>query len=100
MKASDLVKMALTACLSVILTGASAWFAFGQDKVTRPEVAAMINQSLLVLDGKVQSNSSAALELKGSVAELVKSQQALVVEQRVLIERVNTLVDRIDDDRR
>jgi len=99
-KSQDLMKMALTACLSIIVTGATAWMVFGQDRPNRTEVQNMVNQSILVLDTKVQANSSMAAELKGSVTKLVEAQQALVVEQRVLIERVNTLVDRITDDKR
>jgi len=98
-KNQDLMKMALTACLSIIVTGAAAWMVFGQDRPARSEVEAMINRSLLVVDAKVQANATAATELKGSVTELVKAQHALVIEQRVLIERVNTLVDRIEEGR-
>lgn len=98
-KSQDLMKMALTACLSIIVTGAAAWMVFGQDRPARAEIQNMISQSLLIIDAKVQANSASALRLEGSVTDLVKAQQALVIEQRVLIERVNTLVDRLDEKR-
>lgn len=101
MKTEDLVKMALTACVSIIVTGATAWLVFGQDKITRTEAEAMMSKAMLTssreLELRIDSNSATAQRLEASVTELVKAQQAVVVEQRVLIERVNTLVDRIDD---
>lgn len=103
MKTEDMVKLALTACLSIIVTGASAWLVFGQDKVTRAEVDASINRALLSerreLELRIESNSATAQRLESSITALVQAQQEVVVEQRVLIERVNTLVDRLDTDR-
>lgn len=99
MTKQDLSKMALTACISVILTGGAAWFAFGRDVTTRPEVEAMIATSLVPINLASNANATATAELKGSVIELVRAQQGLVVEQRVLIERVNALVTRIDEKR-
>jgi len=95
MTKQDLSKMALTACISVILTGGAAWFAFGRDVTTRPEVEAMIAQSLVPINLSASATALQTAELKGSVIELVKAQNALVVEQRVMIERVNTLVERM-----
>jgi hypothetical protein len=99
MTKQDLSKMSLTACISIILTGGAAWFAFGRDVTTRPEVEAMIAQSLVPINLSSNQNAMATIELKGSVTELIKAQQGLIVEQRVLIERVNALVERIDKDR-
>jgi hypothetical protein len=95
MTKQDLSKMSLTACISIILTGGAAWFAFGRDVTTRPEVEAMIAQSLVPITLSANANAAQTMELRSSVTELVKAQQGLVVEQRVLIERVNTLVERM-----
>jgi len=98
-KADELSKMALTACLSVIFTGATAWMVFGQDKISRDEASAMVASSILsntsALDLRIKTNESLGAELKSNLSDLVKAQQALVVEQRVLIERVNQLVERL-----
>lgn len=99
MTKQDLSKMSLTACISIILTGGAAWFAFGRDVITRSEAEAMIAQSLVPVQIASNANAATTAELKGSVIDLVKAQQALVVEQRVMIERVNTLVERIDKGR-
>lgn len=96
MNKQDLSKMALTACISIILTGGAAWTAFGRDTVTRSEVEALVATSLVPVNLASNANAATTAELKGSVIELVKAQQALVVEQRVMIERVNSLVERID----
>jgi hypothetical protein len=99
MRNDDLVKMALTACISIIVTGATAWLVFGQDKITRSDAEVLVNRMLTTshreLDLRISSNSETAQRLEASVTELVKAQQAVVIEQRVLIERVNTLVDRM-----
>lgn len=95
MTKQDLSKMALTACVSIILTGGAAWFAFGRDVTTRPEVEAMIAQSLVPITLSANANAAQTTELRSSITKLVESQQGLVVEQRVLIERVNTLVERM-----
>lgn len=98
-KPQDISKLALTACISIILTGAAAWIAFGRDATTRPEVQEMIAQYLApanaAFEARITAQANATAELKGCVTDLVKAQQGLVVEQRVLIERVNTLVERI-----
>lgn len=95
MNKQDLSKMALTACVSIILTGGAAWFAFGRDVTTRTEVEAMIAQSLVPITLSANANAAQTTELRTSITKLVESQQGLVVEQRVLIERVNTLVERM-----
>ena len=98
-KSDDLAKLALTACVSIIITGAGAWLVFGQNKPTRSEVDGMIGSAMVLTESRINANAELTQELKGSVTELVKAQQALVVEQRVLIERVNTLVTHIDENR-
>ena len=95
MNKQDLSKMALTACISVILTGGATLLAFGQNLVTRTQAEAMIAQSLVPITLSANANAATTNELKGSVRELVQAQQALVIEQRVMIERVNTLVEQM-----
>lgn len=98
-KSDELTKMALTSCLSVIFTGATAWMVFGQDKISRDDASALVSSSILnnngALDQRLKTNEALGQELKINLNDLVKAQQALVVEQRVLIERVNQLVERL-----
>jgi len=88
-------KIALTACVSIILTGAAAWFAFGRDLTSRPEVEAIVSRNNSTIELRISASAVQMSELKGSVTKLVEAQQALVVEQRVLIERFNMLMDRM-----
>jgi len=82
MKSVELSKLALAACLAMIGTGATAWFVFGQDKVTRPEMKEYVTDQLVPV-GK----------LERSVEKLVATQQELLVEQRVLVERLNLYLE-------
>lgn len=93
------MKMALAACIGVIVTGATAWVAFGQDKVTRPEMAEYVGQQAPWVRDKgeiiagIKSNVDTTRRLEVSIQNLVDVQTQLLVEQRVLVQRVEDLLE-------
>ena len=95
----ELIKIALTACLGIIVTGATAWLVFGQDKITRGEMVEFVNkQTPWVLErgqiqGAISRNTQTATELGKQVTALVQAQHQLVVEQRVLVTKFDAYLD-------
>lgn len=106
MEKGALVKMALAACLSVIVTGTTAWLVFGQDKVTRAEMTDYVrNQAPWIAErGEIQSqirqNASSVGKLESSVDKLISAQQELLIEQRVLVTKFDEYVKKRDGDGR
>ena len=87
------MKLALSACLSIIVTGATSWVVFGQDKVTTTGMKEYVQSRESVLIGTMQQNTKDIASLAGAVKDLTRAQQDLLVEQRVLIEQVRQLVE-------
>lgn len=78
---------------SALLTGASAWLAFGKDTVTRPELASYVQErSPWVQDrGAIQVTLSATREtlsdLRKQMSELIAAQHALALKIERLAEK-------------
>ena len=85
--------------MAVIVTGASAWMVFGQDKVTRSEMVEYVKHQAPwilekgVISAGIESNREDILRLTNMVEKLVESNTELVVEQRVLTETVKALIE-------
>lgn len=89
---TDWTKTMLAACISCMLTGTAAWFTFGQNKVTRPEMVQYIAEHDLVavesdklVALRLDKNDAGDVELRGLVKDLTKEQQAVVLELRSFI---------------
>jgi hypothetical protein len=97
---ADIMKMAVSAMVAMLVTGAAAWMVFGQDKVTRTEMVDYVahNSPWVVERGEitasVRGNARNLQKLEQICQRLIDAQQQLVVEQRVLVTRVEALLDR------
>jgi hypothetical protein len=78
----SITKVALSAALAVIGTGAAAWMVFGQDKVSRMEMHTYVQDKLLPVG-----------RLEKSVEKLVETQKELLIEQRVLVQRFDDFLN-------
>lgn len=85
---------------SMLLTGASAWLVFGQDKVTRGELRTYVQeQSPWVLDrGAIHVTLTQTREtlddLKRQMAALLAAHHALAVEQRGVAARIDRILEK------
>ena len=89
------MKLALSACVSVIITGATSWMVFGQDAVTESGMREYVQAREQVLMAPIQQNARDIAILTTAVSTLTRAQQDLLVEQRVLVEQVRQLVEQV-----
>lgn len=98
MKAEPL-KIIVSVMAAAILTGASAWMVFGQDKVTRPDMVDYVqhNSPWVISRGEIgaaiKGNIDSIAKLERICERLIVAQQQLVVEQRVMVTKVEALLD-------
>lgn len=79
------VRMALAACVSMILTGTAAWFTFGANKITRTDMVEYVAEQNKIPTLRIDTNDAADKELRDTVTKLADSQQGLVVELRSFV---------------
>lgn len=96
---TEFTKIALATLLATVVTGASAWLAFGQDKVTRDEMRWYSeNQSPWTRDkgevmSQVKTSQTMGSRLETTVDKLAAQVSELVAEQRVLNEKISRLLN-------
>jgi hypothetical protein len=96
---ADLLKIAVSSMLAMIVTGATSWMVFGQDKVSRSEMVDYVSHSSPwvvergEISASVKGNSKNISKLEVIFQRMLDSQQQLVVEQRVLVTKVEALLD-------
>lgn len=101
MASSTEVYKILTAAMSaIILTGASGWFVFGSNSVSREEMADFLAKtSPWVIDrgeitAAVSGNAKNIDKLAEVCNKLIEAQQELLIQQRVTITRIEALLDK------
>ena len=97
---SKLTEMALVAAVSVIGTGAAAWFSFGKDTVSMDELQTYVSlASPYVRDAPMialaqKNNTEAIADLRAAVADLVASNNIVAVNQARLMERYDMILSK------
>lgn len=94
-RGEKVMSICLAAALSMLATGAGAWFVFGSEAITREEMEKYVDTHAVM--AKVESNASAIGKNAAQLGALLKDQHELVTEQRVLIQRFDDYLDRHED---
>ena len=82
------VRMLLSACVSMILTGTGAWFTFGQNKITRVEMVEYVAQQNIPTDLRLDTTEASTSELRSLVKSLTEQQQSLTIELRTFVAEI------------
>ena len=86
---SIIVKLALTALISIILTGAGSWFGYGKDAVSEDKVEKIVANRV----GKIEADvKEIKTDIKVQKEELIKIQ----INQAISTERLDTIVKFIE----
>lgn len=71
----------------MVITGATAWLVFGQDKVSRDELIDYFGEKPGALTERVQNNGEDIAELRDLMAAHTKVQTELLIDFRLLLDR-------------
>ena len=82
--------IAMSSLISVILTGAAAWFSFGRNAVTKEEMVTYVSTSSPYLrdQGILQMSLNAQKEDIAKLTTQVEGLNALILDQRIILTRL------------
>lgn len=98
---NELMKMLVAGMGSMLVTGASAFLVFGNDKVTHDEMVMYMEtgspwaREKPVVDLELRRNREALDRLQQAVEKLSDEQKAMAGEQRVLLEKISRALDNV-----
>lgn len=94
----EILQLVLASLLSILVTGAGSWFAFGVNRVSRDEMHAYVSDQISRSDVVIKSNTTSIGKIEAQVGKLVDKQHELLTEQRVLVTQIKLLVNKDDEE--